>query len=176
MPRTLITGGAGFIGSHLADRLLARGDSVLSWTTSRAPGATRFAGTPSSSWTTSRAPGATRFAGTTTACGSSRARSPIPSWSSRLFEDFRPEVVAHAAASYKDPDDWDEDARTNAVGTANVVQAAERARSAVSSTSRRRSATACIPQEQPITLDHPLDPSRVELRDLEDRGRVVRAA
>ena len=27
--RVLITGGAGFIGSHLADRLLARGDEVL---------------------------------------------------------------------------------------------------------------------------------------------------
>ena len=27
--RALITGGAGFIGSHLADRLLERGDQVL---------------------------------------------------------------------------------------------------------------------------------------------------
>ena len=27
--RFLITGGAGFIGSHLAERLLARGDEVL---------------------------------------------------------------------------------------------------------------------------------------------------
>ena len=27
--RALITGGAGFIGSHLADRLLARGDQVV---------------------------------------------------------------------------------------------------------------------------------------------------
>ncbi|MGE3807428.1 MAG: NAD-dependent epimerase/dehydratase family protein, partial [Gemmataceae bacterium] len=27
--KVLITGGAGFVGSHLADRLLARGDHVL---------------------------------------------------------------------------------------------------------------------------------------------------
>ena len=27
--RVLITGGAGFIGSHLADRMLAEGDDVL---------------------------------------------------------------------------------------------------------------------------------------------------
>jgi UDP-glucose 4-epimerase len=27
--RVLITGGAGFIGSHVADQLLARGDKVL---------------------------------------------------------------------------------------------------------------------------------------------------
>jgi UDP-glucuronate decarboxylase len=29
MKRVLITGGAGFIGSHLCERLLARGDEVL---------------------------------------------------------------------------------------------------------------------------------------------------
>jgi UDP-glucose 4-epimerase len=74
------------------------------------------------------------------------------------FEDFRPEVVVHAAASYKDPDDWATDAATNVVGTANVVQASQ-------STAARRliylQTALCYglhPLEQPITLDHPLRP------------------
>ncbi len=45
----------------------------------------------------------------------------------QAFEGFRPDVVVHAAASYKDPDAWGEDVRTNALGTANVVKAAKAA-------------------------------------------------
>jgi shikimate 5-dehydrogenase len=42
-----------------------------------------------------------------------------------LFRKFRPDVVIHAAASYKDPTNWGEDSLTNVVGTVNVVQAAK---------------------------------------------------
>src|SRR4029078_7891240 len=45
----------------------------------------------------------------------------------RLFDEFKPAVVVHGAAAYRDPDDWAEDARTNVLGSANVVQAAKRA-------------------------------------------------
>jgi len=74
------------------------------------------------------------------------------------FGDFRPEVVAHAAASYKDPDDWAEDVRTNALGTANVVKATQ------SSSANRLiyfQTALCYgtrPLEQPITLEHPIRP------------------
>ena len=64
----------------------------------------------------------------------------------------------HAAASYKDPDDWDEDARTNALGTANIVQAAERAGVSRLVYFQTALCYGLHPQEQPITLGHPLDP------------------
>ena len=74
------------------------------------------------------------------------------------FEAFRPEVVVHAAAAYKDPDDWAEDVRTNVLGTTHVTNAAQ-------ATGARRliylQTALCYglhPIEQPITLDHPLRP------------------
>ncbi|HXU90788.1 MAG TPA: NAD-dependent epimerase/dehydratase family protein, partial [Methylomirabilota bacterium] len=76
----------------------------------------------------------------------------------RVFDEFRPEQVVHAAASYKDPDNWAEDAGTNVVGSANVAKAAKR-------TGVRRfiyfQTALCYglrPLEQPITLNHPLLP------------------
>jgi UDP-glucose 4-epimerase len=48
-----------------------------------------------------------------------------PSLVDNAFQQFQPEVCIHAAASYKDPDDWFEDAQTNVIGTINVVKAAE---------------------------------------------------
>jgi len=41
------------------------------------------------------------------------------------FADFKPEVVIHAAAAYKDPDDWLEDSRTNIIGSGFVARAAK---------------------------------------------------
>ncbi len=41
------------------------------------------------------------------------------------FEAFQPNVVIHAAASYKDPEDWREDAATNILGSINVARAAQ---------------------------------------------------
>jgi nucleoside-diphosphate-sugar epimerase len=43
-----------------------------------------------------------------------------------LFSDFQPTHVIHSAASYKDPNDWQEDSLTNVVGTCNVARAAEK--------------------------------------------------
>src|SRR5687768_9152370 len=103
--KVLITGGGGFIGSHLAERLLAEDHEVLvvdNFATSRRDNL-----------------GAAEEQGLTLKEGSIADRD----WLGEVFSDFGPDAVAHAAASYKDPDAWTEDARTNSLGGANVVEA-----------------------------------------------------
>jgi UDP-glucose 4-epimerase len=136
--KVLITGGAGFIGSHLADRLLGRGDEVLvidNFATARRD--------------TLQERDGLRLVEDTI------ADTPLVD---DLFDEFRPDVVVHAAASYKDPKDWDEDARTNALGTANVVQAAERSGVRRLVYFQTALCYGLHPQEQPITISHPLEP------------------
>jgi UDP-glucose 4-epimerase len=74
------------------------------------------------------------------------------------FVGFGPDVVVHAAASYKDPDDWFEDATTNVVGGANVVKASAAADCSRIVYFQTALCYGLKPLEQPITLDHPLRP------------------
>lgn len=136
--KVLITGGAGFIGSHLADRLLERGDEVL----------------VIDNFATGRRDNVARNGRLTLVEGTIADGKLVGS----VFADFEPDVVVHAAASYKDPENWAEDSRTNVLGTANVAQASMR-------TGARRliyfQTSLCYglrPIEQPITLDHPILP------------------
>ena len=41
------------------------------------------------------------------------------------FENFKPEIVVHSAASYKDPNNWLEDANTNVIGSAIIAKASK---------------------------------------------------
>ena len=132
----LITGGAGFIGSHLAESLLAKQHKILvidNYRTSR-----RDNLSPQKNLTVIE---------------DTIADSKLVDG---LFNDFKPELVIHAAASFRDPDAWVEDAMTNVVGTINVVTAAK------SSNVNRLiyfQTSLCYglhPLEQPITLKHPL--------------------
>lgn len=136
--RVLITGGAGFIGSHLADRLLARGDEVL----------------VIDNYATGRRDNLTPQAKLEVVEGTIADKALVDA----LFERFRPDVVAHAAASYKDPNDWAEDSRTNVVGTANVVQASERLGVCRLVYFQTSLCYGLHPLEQPITLNHPIRP------------------
>src|SRR5437870_5408820 len=136
--KVLITGGAGFIGSHLADRLLDRGDDVL----------------VIDNYATGRRDNLKPQAHVTIIEGTIAEADLVD----KLFEEFKPEIVVHAAAAYRDPDDWSEDAHTNVLGTANVMLASRR--SGVKRLIYFQTALGygLKPQEQPITLKHPLKP------------------
>jgi UDP-glucose 4-epimerase len=136
--RVLITGGAGFIGSHLADRLLARGDDVF----------------VVDNFATARRDSLQEHENLTVL----EASIEEPDTVDDAFSRARPDVVAHAAASYKDPQNWSEDAATNALGTANVVKAAEAAGVERLVYFQTALCYGLHPVEQPITLDHPLHP------------------
>jgi UDP-glucose 4-epimerase len=138
MTNVLITGGAGFIGSHLTDRLLERGDRVL----------------VVDNFATARRDSLPAHANLTLVEDTIADEAVVE----RVFSEFHPEVVVHAAASYKDPDAWTEDSRTNAVGTANVVRAAQAAGVSRLVYFQTALCYGLHPLEQPITLSHPLDP------------------
>lgn len=136
--RVLITGGAGFIGSHLADRLLEQKSEVL----------------VIDNFSTGRKDNLKPHRDLMVVEGTIADRDLVY----RLFKEFKPDYVAHAAASYKDPRDWEEDSRTNALGSAIVTQAS------MDNGVKRLiyfQTSLCYgvrPLEQPITLKHPLRP------------------
>ena len=136
--RVLITGGAGFIGSHLADRLLGRGEDVV----------------VIDNYATGRHDNLTPHPQLLVVEGSIADEDVV----AEAFSAGAPDVVVHAAAAYKDPDDWEEDSRTNVLGTANVVKATQAAGSRRLIYFQTALCYGLQPLEQPITLDHPVRP------------------
>lgn len=136
--KILITGGAGFIGSHLSERLLAGGHHVRvldNFSTGRRDNL--------------------RPCDRLQVCEGSVASAD---WVNRQFDEFQPEAVVHAAASYKDPQAWEEDVLTNGLGSANVARAA--ARHGVKRLLYLQTSLCYgLPRQQPIGLDHPLAPT-----------------
>jgi asparagine synthase (glutamine-hydrolysing) len=134
--KVLLTGGAGFVGSHLADRLLAQGKHVLvidNYATGRRDNLTRHPNL--------------------TVVEASIAEAPVVD---EAFARFGPDVVVHAAASYKDPENWVEDVRTNVLGTAHVVKASRAAKVKRIIYFQTALCYGLQPLEQPITLNHPI--------------------
>lgn len=134
--KVLITGGAGFIGSHLADRLLARGDQVL----------------VIDNYATGRRDNLKPNANLQVVEGSIADRKTVED----AFAAIKPDLVIHAAASYKDPDNWVEDSKTNVLGSANICQVSKA--SGVKRIIYFQTALCygLVPIEQPITLKHPI--------------------
>jgi UDP-glucose 4-epimerase len=136
--KIFITGGAGFIGSHLTDRLLARGDEVLvvdNYATGRRDNLKHH-------------PRLKLVEDTIANEKLLRA----------LVNDFKPDVIVHAAAAYKNPNNWMEDTLTNVLGTAIVCQAAQEAGITRLIYFQTALCYGLKPLEQPITLNHPILP------------------
>lgn len=136
--RVLITGGAGFIGSHLADRLMARDDDIL----------------VIDNFATGRRDNLTAGGNLKLIEGTIADTDLVD----QAFEEFRPDVVVHAAASYKDPEAWVEDVQTNIAGTVNITRASQRVRVNRLIYFQTALCYGITPIEQPITLNHPIRP------------------
>ena len=136
--RVFVTGGSGQIGSTVIDLLLARGDHVLS-IDNFATGRRDNLGPHSS---------LRQVEGTV-------ADAKLVHG---LIEDFRPDAVIHTAASYKNPDDWEADALTNGVGSANVARACRDHGVGRLIYFQTALCYGVKPLERPITLGHPINP------------------
>jgi UDP-glucose 4-epimerase len=136
--KVLITGGAGFIGSHLADRLLGEGHDVL----------------VIDNYATGRRDNLTERDGLTIV----EDTIEDPDVVLEAFESFKPDFVVHAAAAYKDPEAWGADVLTNALGTVNVVKAAQATGVERLLYFQTALCYGTTPTEQPVTLEHPIQP------------------
>lgn len=136
--KVLITGGAGFIGSHIADRLLARRDDVL----------------VIDNYATGRRDNLAPQRGLTIVEGSVADEATV----FECVEQFQPEMVIHAAASYKDPSAWTEDILTNGLGSAHVARACVQHKVDLLIYFQTALCYGLHPLEQPISLDHPIRP------------------
>lgn len=135
--KVLITGGAGFVGSHLADRLLKRGDEVL----------------VIDNYATGRRDNLKEQDRLAIIEGTIADTDLV----NKIFDDFQPSHVVHAAASYKDPENWIEDVNTNEIGTINVVRASQKLKVGRFIYFQTALCYGLKPVEQPITLDHPIN-------------------
>ena len=136
--KIFITGGSGFIGSHLVDRLLERGDEVLIVDNFETGRRDNLKSHPK------------LVIIEDTICNEKRMHE--------LMQSFKPDLVVHTAASYKDPSNWVEDTKTNATGTAIICQAMEKAGIKRIIYFQTALCYGLRPLEQPITLEHPILP------------------
>ncbi len=133
--KAFVTGGLGQIGSHIVEMMLARGDEVIvvdNLATGRQEHLAEH----------------------------SKLKVVIDTISNKvlmkqLISDFRPDVLVHAACSYKDPDNWYDDTLTNCVGGSIMVDLAKKFEVKRFIYFQTALCYGLKPKEQPITLAHP---------------------
>jgi len=128
--RVLITGGAGFLGSHLAERFLAGGHEVV--------GIDNLSTGRKANWPKD---------------------AELVVGDIRNLTTFWPkpwDVIYHCAASYRDRGAWEADATTNVLGTINVVRLAQH--SGAHLVYFQTSLCYGPKPVSPVKLDAPLDP------------------
>lgn len=140
--RVLITGGSGFIGSNLTERLLSKGHQVCII----------------DNYQTGRKDSLIPQSGLTIIEGTIANTHLVK----ETFSHFKPHKVVHTAASYKNPNDWLEDAQTNVIGTINILDACIKNKVARIIYLQTALCYGLHPLEQPITLNHPLFSGRSE--------------
>lgn len=136
--KAFVTGGLGQIGSHVIEELLARGDEVVTI----------------DNLATGRREHLADHSKLKIVIGSVANKELVE----QLVAEQQPDVVIHAAASYKDPDDWYNDTLTNCVGGANVVDAAKRHNVKRFVYFQTSLCYGLKPMQHPIRLDHPRMP------------------
>ena len=132
--KILITGAAGFIGSHLADRLVATGHEIV--------GIDNFETGRRDSFPAE----------------AELVEADIADGVEHLVEEMQPEVVIHCAASYKDGTNWNGDVRTNALGTALLTQACQRHDVRRLVYFQTALCYGNAPQNQPVRVGDPITP------------------
>ena len=133
--RVYLTGACGQVGSHVAEMLLERGDDV--------------------------------FGIDNLATGRKEHLPPHPKLEllidtiadrdvvTSTIEAFKPDVIVHTAASYKEPNDYYNDTLTNCVGAANLLVAAKQHQVSRLIYFQTALCYGLKPLHQPIRLDHP---------------------
>lgn len=135
--RILITGGAGCLGSNLIEHWLPTGHKIM----------------VIDNFATGKREVVPEVQGLTITEGDIANEELV----NQTFDKFAPDVVVHAAAAYKDPDNWIEDTRTNVIGSANVAKASKKC--GVKRLINFQTAL-CYgrPKQLPIPADHPTAP------------------
>ena len=136
--RILVTGGAGFIGSNLVDELLKKDNFVV----------------VIDNYETGRRDNLKPNKNLVVIEDTISNKQVVDN----ILSKYEIELIAHAAASYKDPNNWERDSLSNIIGTINIVEGAKKYNIKKIIYFQTALCYGTKPLEYPITLNHPILP------------------